>query len=650
MGNYVLGLFISSMIAMKKGVEPSQHQQLEGDNMLSPIKLEAREAFNLGTYQRRHVSNVDHNAEARAFFDLGLRLMLSYQHEMASKAFLSCLALSPYCVLAHGFIALCHSPNYNFKGEAYYESTNHLEDITQHDLLCIFPSQQVADRHSRLAVEKIEELRKLHRVKSTGGGKKGKGKKGKKIGTSQSSKEEEKSNRDDDDERPTLVSDAEGQLLTAIRVLTCVPGVDSGLSEDIVGRPYANAMRKVYEKYPEDPEIAYCLAESLMVLNAWNLYEFPSGKPYSPDTVEVRAVLERALKIHPQHAGLCHMYVHLSEMSAHPALALEACSHLRADFPHAGHLIHMPTHIDVLVGDYESCVEYNCLAIEADQFAMKISPSTAGKESFYFGYVVHDYHMAVYGAILGGMERKGMEVANELNILVNEEMFGEFPYLTSYLETYSALEIHVMIRFGRWKELLEVQLPQDSRLMLFRAASIRFARGLALAALGSVEEAKTEADHFDELRKDPDAEFRILHNNTVKDLLAVDSVMLHGEIAYREGHYEMAFEQLRRAVDMQDKLNYDEPWGKMQPIRHALGGLLLEQGHVDESESVFRDDLKLHPNNPWALVGLIKCLELKGIKCCSKEIVDLRETLRIQREGKWADFDVGVACECCQRN
>lgn len=87
----------------------------------------------------------------------------------------------------------------------------------------------------------------------------------------------------------------------------------------------------------------------------------------------------------------------------------------------------------------------------------------------------------------------------------------------------------------------------------------------------------------------------------------------------------------------------------MQPIRHALGGLLLEQGHVEESETVFREDLKFHPNNPWALIGLIKCLEVKGAKCCSKEISELREKLRKQREGKWADFDVRVACECCRK-
>jgi len=135
-----------------------------------------------------------------------------------------------------------------------------------------------------------------------------------------------------------MISDVEVQLLLAIRVLTCCPGVDPALAEETVGRPYADAMRRVYNKYPDDPEVAYCFAESLMVLNAWQLYEYPSGKPVSPDVDETRAVLERALAvdIHHSHAGICHLYVHLSEMSAHPDLALPACEPLRTLFPDAG--------------------------------------------------------------------------------------------------------------------------------------------------------------------------------------------------------------------------------------------------------------------------------------------------------------------------
>jgi tetratricopeptide (TPR) repeat protein len=611
---------------------------------VDPMLFPQIDAVDLGSYVRKHVTNIEEE-KGRRYFDMGLRLMLSYQHEMAARCFLACLQVSNHCALAHGFVALCHSPNYNFKGEAYYESAHHPEEADMHDLLCVFPSQQVADRHSKMAVEKIEELRKL-RKKTVG--KKGKGSKGK--GKLKKSESTEIGNGDSN--LPNLISDVESQLVLAIRKLTCHPGLDYSLSDDIVGRPYADAMRGVYEKYPDDPEVAYCFGESLMVLNAWQLYEFPTGKEVSPDVVETRGVLEKALLVHTDHAGLCHMYVHLSEMSGIPEKALTACIPLRNNFPHAGHLIHMPTHIDVLVGDYESCVRYNRKAIAADERSMQNSPGTAGRESFYFGYIVHNYHMAVYGAILGGFEGKAMELAGQLNEFVCESMFEEYPDLTAYLESYSALDIHVLVRFGRWKEILELVRPKDKRLMLFRAASITFARALAHASLGNLEDAKKEANKFDSLREDPDAEHRILHNNSVENLLAVDGVMMHGEIAYREGKCDKAFELLRRAVKMQDNLNYDEPWGKMQPIRHALGGLLLEQGHLEESEKVFRKDLTYHPNNPWALVGLINSLKKQLGSCCvgSDELAQLEGQLQKQRQTEYADYNIKVACACCQAN
>jgi tetratricopeptide (TPR) repeat protein len=416
-------------------------------------------------------------------------------------------------------------------------------------------------------------------------------------------------------------------------------------------------MRKVYEKYPNDPEVAYCFAESLMVLNAWKLYEYPTGMAVSPDVDETREILEKSLAIHQNHAGLCHMYVHLSEMSAHPEKALTACEPLRRSFPLAGHLIHMPTHIDVLVGDYEKCVLYNCKAIEADERSMTISPGTAGRESFYFGYIVHNFHMSCYGAILGGFEAKAMELSQQLNQALSEAMFEENSDLTAYLEAYSALDVHVLVRFGRWHQILELKSPKNKRLMLFRAASIKFAKALAYANTGDVAAAKQEVNNLDSLRGDPDAAYRILHNNSVEQLLAVDSVMAHGEIAYREGKYDEAFELLRKAVNMQDSLNYDEPWGKMQPIRHALGGLLLERGHLDESEEVFRRDLVLHPRNPWALVGLAAVLKKKVAKsedCCAgssdyaEEILELEEMLKKQRSSSFADVDIKVACACCE--
>ena len=192
---------------------------------------------------------------------------------------------------------MCHCPNYNFKGAAYYESTDHPDeeekiladiktnggDITKR----IFPSQQVATYHTRIAIEKVKELKKMNESLSEESG-----------------------------ERSHMISELESQILSAIQILTSHPGIEHEEAESIVGRPYSDAMRKVYERFPDNAEVCYLFVESLMVLNAWKLYDYPTGKPLSRDVEEIETLLENALQLHPKHAGLFHMYVHLCEMSS----------------------------------------------------------------------------------------------------------------------------------------------------------------------------------------------------------------------------------------------------------------------------------------------------------------------------------------------
>ena len=307
----------------RKAPTPAEKAKALGISDASNLSLPDIEALNLGSYSREKVSNVDSpDAEnmGRKFFDIGLRHMFAYQHELASKCFLACLHFSPYCVLAHVFVAVCHSPNYNFKGVPYYDSTNHPEDLELEDHLCVFPSQQVADRHSRMAVEKTEHLRKLHRKQAKKTGKKKNG--GKAKSPSPTSVEPS-------GEQPQMIADVEAQMASAVRILTCNPGVDADLADELAGRPYTDAMRKIHNMYPEDAEAVYLFAEALIVLNAWQLFEYPTGRPLSNDVVESQIVLESALAKHKDHAGLCHMYVHLSEMSSDPGKALKACIPLR---------------------------------------------------------------------------------------------------------------------------------------------------------------------------------------------------------------------------------------------------------------------------------------------------------------------------------
>ncbi|MEL6982262.1 MAG: tetratricopeptide repeat protein, partial [Actinomycetota bacterium] len=187
-------------------------------------------------------------------------------------------------------------------------------------------------------------------------------------------------------------------------------------------------------------------------------------------------------------------------------------------------------------------------------------------------------------------------------------------------EAFVAMKQQVNIRFGKWQEIIDHPLPDDPELYSASTAIGLYAKTVANAALGNIAEAKACRAAFAEA-KEAVPESRRVHNNTVVDLLGVAEAMADGELAYRQGEHEEAFDHLRRAVRLEDELLYDEPWGWMQPTRHALGALLLEQGHFTEAEAVYRADLGLdpsvgrsrhHPNNLWSLFGLLECLRQRG--------------------------------------
>jgi tetratricopeptide (TPR) repeat protein len=375
--------------------------------------------------------------------------------------------------------------------------------------------------------------------------------------------------------------------------------------------------------------VAVLLAESLMDLQPWKHWSH-GGQP-APQTAEIVAVLEQALQQWPNHPALCHLYIHTMEASPTPAKALPAANRLRHAMPGLGHLVHMPSHIDVLVGDYEKVIEVNQKAIIADtEFARR-----EGMHNFYTLYRVHNYHFLVYGAMFDGQSQLALQAARELVKQVPEAMLKA---QTDFLDAFIPTPLHVLVRFGRWEEILDEPQPAD---YLPVTRSIRhYARALAYAATDRVTEAKLEQRAFAEtLSTVPETSF--LFQNASRNILGVAEAMIAGEIAYREGKFDVAFDHLREAVRRDDALNYDEPWGWMQPARHALGALLLEQDRLVESEQVYREDLRRHPNNPWSLHGLAESLARQGK---TDQSAVLRAAL--SKATKRCDVKIDRSCYC----
>jgi tetratricopeptide (TPR) repeat protein len=412
---------------------------------------------------------------------------------------------------------------------------------------------------------------------------------------------------------------------------------------------YAAAMGQVYAAHGGDLDVACFYAEALMNLTAWQLWDQRTGEPAEGSrTLEAKAVLEAALAAPggSQHPGLLHMYIHLMEMSPTPERALPVADLLRGLVPDAGHLQHMPTHLDVLCGDYSGVVASNSAAIAADAAFV----AQRGPLNFYTLYRAHNLHFKIYGALFLGQERTALATVDQLEAAIPEELLRvQLPPMADWLEGFVPMRVHALVRFGRWDALIGLPLPADQDLYCTTTAMLHYGKGVAFSATGRVAEAEEERRLFlAAVERVPES--RMLFNNTCRDILAVASEMLDGELEYRKGNHDSAFAHLRRSVELDDGLPYDEPWGWMQPTRHALGALLLEQGHVEEAEAVYRADLGLdatlpracqHPGNVWALHGYHECL----VRLAKHDLAEV-VAQQLKLAGARADEPITASCLC----
>ncbi len=468
----------------------------------------------------------------------------------------------------------------------------------------------------------------------------------------------------EDEEKPDCLTQARAAAAEAMRLKDQASPAERALIEAIAHRypedpsiedfapwndAYADAMRAVHKDFSDDMDVCCLFAEAMMNRTPWQLWDLPSGRPAEgADTLEAITVLETAFERLDgawDHPGLLHMYIHLMEMSPHPERALRHGDRLSTLVPDAGHLRHMATHIDVICGDYANVVARNSRAIEADQKFLE----RAGAENFYSVYRCHNFHFKIYGAMFLGQPEPALETADALIETLPESILRP---MADWFEAFIPMKQHVLIRFGRWRDILAQSLPEDDELYCVTTAMMRYARTVALANSGDIAGAEAERDLFLAAR-DRVPESRMLFNNTCHDILKIAEQMLLGELEYHKGNHDTAFAHLRRAVELDDTLPYDEPWGWMQPARHALGALLLDQGRYDEAEAIYRADLGLdatlsracqHPGNVWSLHGLYECLTHRGE---THEAAHVK--LLLDKALARAEVEIKASCYCRHR-
>lgn len=553
--------------------------------IVSPVPA-GDEYYNLGSFGRTITTT---SADAQTWFNRGLIWIYSFNHGEGLYCFEQAIAHDPACAMAYWGLAFAVGPNYNKPWEKFDQGDLH-------------SSVQKGYDSSREA--------KKHAVNAT---------------------------------------PLEQALIEAIqaRFPTNQPAKDY----PVLNKAYAAAMKPVYDAFGRDLDVATLYADALMNMTPWALWDLFTGKPNpNAPTMEVKAVLERALEQEQDGAnsnpGLLHMYIHFIEMSSTPELGINAADHLRDLVPDAGHIHHMPSHLDILVGDWRRSIASNYKSTLADDKFFRKS----GAKNFYTFYRLHDYHSLVYAATFAGKSKIALDAVTRMESTVPEEVLRiQSPPMADWLEQFMSIRIHVMVRFGMWEELKRKELPHDQTLYAGTTTITHYARGIAFAATGDVASALEEQELFHQaLVRVP--ETRRAYNGKLVNVLKVAAAMLDGEIEYRRANYDTAFAALRHAIDLEDNLPYSEPWSWMQPVRHAYAALMMEQGHLEEAAQTYRADLGLdntlmrsrrHANNVWSLQGYYECLIRLG---------RMDEATMIEQQVKLAlavaDVPIKASCFC----
>ncbi len=550
--------------------------------------------------------------KTRQIFVLGYGHMLNYNHEEAIACFMKCTELDPNCAMAWWGIAYCVSSNYNWApglGSGY--------DAIQQGL-------SVMGHCTELEQDLITALSMRHTKEA----------------------------RDSAD--PSALNMGNSPELNIA---------------------FAEAMAPIYEKYKGNLDVTAIYVEALMNLKAWQLWDknTKTGEitPADENTLLLVKIMEDTFEQYDEakvHPALCHLYCHALELSPFPERALPAADVLRTRMPGLGHLVHMPSHIDAWVGQWKEAIECNIAAVEADDKYVEL---TGNESQFYKFYRMHNHHFVVWCAMFDGQYETALKYARKAvdTLPVGDEnggvkfmLAGIIPMGAIFLESYVTMPWHVMIRFGKWEEIINEPMYDDKDAFPATIATQHYARGVAYASMGLVPEAEAEQALFKEALQNPALVGRMMHNNFMyqdpnegPSILNVNASILEGEIEYRrqylakqngkEHDFTAAFDELRRGVDLSLNLAYNEPWGQMQPVRHILGALLLEQGHIDEAEQVYRDDISLWKDNMWGLLGLKLCLEAKG-----DTTGELEEVTKLFNErSSRADIIPTRTCYCAQQ-
>jgi tetratricopeptide (TPR) repeat protein len=390
-------------------------------------------------------------------------------------------------------------------------------------------------------------------------------------------------------------------------------------------KAFADAMRQLVKHYPDDLDAQVLFAESLMDTMPWDYWT--RDRTPKPETEEILGALRFVMARDPNHPGANHFYIHAVEAGPNPEHGLPAADRLRDYAPAAGHLVHMPSHIYVRVGQYHDAVTANERAVKADRDYIRHCRALG----FYPGvYYPHNMHFLWWAQLFEGRSKDALHTANEAAAYALDNYCG--PKKALEAPRVRHLPWLTLIRFGRWEEALAIAQPPRTNDFLVDRALWHFTRGLAFAAQKNVASAEREQLALSAIAASEEAKKLNSPAFPAADMLAVSAYWLAGKVAGAKGDLRAMIEQVEKAVAAEDAIPYMEPSYWPIPVRPALGAALLQAGDAAKAEQVFREDLKRWARNGWSLFGLEQSLLAQG----KNQAADL---VRCQFETAWKRAD-----------
>ena len=379
---------------------------------------------------------------------------------------------------------------------------------------------------------------------------------------------------------------------------------------------YLAEMRALNNEFPDDPDIAALYAGSYMSIRRWDYWD-SDGRPKG-ETIEVAEALERIINNGQAHPGVYHLHIHLIEASMEPERALVSANALEETVPIVGHVVHMPAHIYVRLGNYQKAIENNIRSQKVDRELAKLwgDMPLPNIGTYPLSHKIHAGHaldFVRYAATVQG----NFEIANKAAWNMANRIKGDAVMVMGGQKRVSAPWLVLKI-FGKWDEILSLEPEHQGTPYLDGIWS--YVLGSAHLAKGNFDLAKIELDKLNNLANSPNADQYRVGATPASSVLKVAAYGLQGEFFSAYGEHLKAVNSFQKGVNLEDKNNYTEPPDWAQPMRHYLGAALLKSGKFQEAEQTYRRDLKWNQNNGWSLYGLHQSLELQGKEKESEEI------------------------------